>query len=63
MPFISNTLINAMFVYLFRVLFAMVVMNYISIIILISYLERKARNALSAVFLDVWKLFVKQPLV
>ena len=63
MPFISNTLINAMFVYLFRVLFAMVVMNYISIIILISYLERKARNALSTVFLDVWKLFVKQPLV
>ena len=63
MPFISNTHTNAMFVCLFKVLYATVVMNYISITILISYLERKARNAHFAVFLDVWKLFAKQPLV
>ena len=62
-PFISNTLTNVMFVYLFQVLYAIVVMNYINITILISCLEKMERNVLSAGFPDVWKLFVKPQLV
>lgn len=53
MPFISNTLTNAMFVYLSIVLYAIVVMNYINIIILTNCPGRKERSALSVVFQDV----------
>lgn len=47
----------------FQVLYAIVVMNYINITILISCLEKMERNVLSAGFPDVWKLFVKPQLV